>query len=81
MSYSDFVIAILKVGGTWKDADRLNREGYENAMDAHEDLFDNGELEGMTEEEFTEYCYYIGRQFVLDNLGEIFFLEGSKQDV
>ena len=66
MDFDTFANEILKIGGTFEDVDRLDYEGYESALDAHEgigmeDAFD-------TIEEFNEYCAYLGRQFVIESI-------------
>ena len=49
---------------------RLEEEGYENVVDSHYYLLDE-----MAEAEFTDFCYSIGRSFVIDNMDDLFHLE------
>ena len=76
MTFEEFEKAIIEAGGTKIDAVLLDLAGAESAHDAHYDDFKNGEIwfDGFSDNDFTEFCKFIGREFVLDNLGEIFFL-------
>ena len=80
MYFKDFKNEILERCGTYDDVFRLNDEGHESAYDAHVEMFHNGEFGSMTEMEFDLFCYEIGREFVLDNLGDIFQLKGNEND-
>lgn len=74
MKYSRFVKMIRAEGGSLEDAKRLNKEGFDSAYDAHIGLFNAGMMGISSEKDFISYCYFIGRRFVIDNLGDLFQL-------
>lgn len=76
MKMSEF-IAIMKreYNATMDDIKRLNEEGMQSAYDAHIDAYEAGEMSGITSrDDFIDHCYFIGRDFVIDNMGDIFKL-------
>ena len=69
---------LLDFGGTYADVNRLDEEGWANAAVDHFSAWKAGELYGIEKDDeaaFSELCYSIGREFVLDNMGEIFNVE------
>ena len=74
MDYETFKEKIKAMGGTDEDVIRLEEEGYESAMAAHEGL----EWLFLDIKDFREYERWIGRQFVIDNLGDVFHLSNEK---
>lgn len=81
MTYTEFYHALKKEGATEQDIIRLNEEGYESAVDAHKDMWESGampEIESLTQ--FTEFCYSIGREFVLENFGDLFALHDEQEE-
>lgn len=69
MTRAEFSRRILDMGGTYADVNRLEEEGAHNAADAHGYEFPLANAETL------EFCYDIGREFVLDNMGDLFQLE------
>lgn len=69
MTRAEFSRRILDMGGTYADVNRLEEEGVHNAADAHGYEFPLANAETL------EFCYDIGREFVLDNMGDLFQLE------
>ena len=70
MTRAEFSRRILDMGGTYADVNRLEEEGHKNAFDAHID-----QAAVMDTAEFDTFCYSIGYEFVLDNMGDMFQLE------
>ena len=70
MTRAEFSRRILDMGGTYADVNRLEEEGHKNAFDAHID-----QAAVMDTAEFDTFCYSIGYEFVLDNMGDLFQLE------
>lgn len=71
MSFEEFEKAILEKGGSFEDVGRLNKEGFDAAEDAFREMWESGEMEYIkTEDDFNEWCYWIGRAFIMENLGE-----------
>lgn len=76
MTRAEFSRRILDMGGTYADVNRLEKEGFNNAWDAHITMWETGELSKVeTETDFISFCYSIGYEFVLDNMGDEFTLE------
>ena len=75
MDRAEFSRRILSIGGTYHDVNRLDDEGYQSAWDAHRDMWEAGEMpEIKTNAEFASFCYDAGRDFVWDNMGDMFKL-------
>lgn len=75
MTFKDFCDALKEQGATKADVYRLEREGRISADDAHRDMFEHGDMpEIRTENDYHSFCAYIGRDFVLDNIGILFNL-------
>lgn len=70
MTRKEFSAKIMDMGGTYADVNRLEEEGYENAMTAHDFM-----REELGETKFSAFCYDMGRDFVIDNMGDLFSLE------
>ena len=76
MDRAEFSRRILSIGGTYKDVNRLDDEGYQSAWDAHRDMWESGFMpELKTNADFAAFCYETGRDFVWDNMGDTFELE------
>ena len=76
MDRAEFSRRILSIGGTYEDVNRLDDEGYQSAWDAHRDMWEAGEMpELKTNADFAAFCYETGRDFVWDNMGDMFTLE------
>lgn len=76
MDRAEFSRRILSIGGTYHDVNRLDDEGYQSAWDAHRDMWEAGEMpELKTNADFAAFCYETGRDFVWDNMGDMFKLE------
>lgn len=73
MTRAEFSRRILFMGGTYADVNRLDEEGYESARDVYGFM-----LKEMGEAEFSAICYGIGREFVLNNMGDLFSLENPE---
>lgn len=69
MTRAEFSRRILDMGGTYADVNRLEEEGVHNAAEAHGYEFPLANVETL------EFCYSIGREFVLDNMDDLFQLE------
>lgn len=68
---------LIEYGGTYQDVNRLDEEGWESAADEHFTAWKAGRLPGIDREDeaaFSAFCYEIGRDFVLDHMGELFTL-------
>ena len=75
MERAEFSRRILSIGGTYEDVIRLDDEGYRSAWDAHRAMWESGFMpELKTNADFAAFCYETGRDFVWDNMGEVFFL-------
>ena len=71
-------LILCSIGGTYADVNRLEEEGRRNAEDAHRDEWKAGLLDGVAPDDygaFAEYCYEVGRDFVWDNMFDLFKLE------
>lgn len=78
MTRAEFSRRILDMGGTYADVNRLEEEGYKNALDAHAYV---RPTTAASRAEFDTFCYDIGREFVLDNMGDLFQLENPENAV
>lgn len=70
---AEFSRKILNVGGTYSDVNRLEEEGRKSAVEAFTEEWKAGEIDGVAPDDeaaFSEWCYQMGRNFVLDNLCE-----------
>jgi len=75
MDRAEFSRNILSIGGTYKDVNRLDDEGFRSAWDAHRDSWESGFMpEIKTNADFAAFCYDAGRDFVWDNMGDLFKL-------
>lgn len=75
MDRAEFSRRILSIGGTYHDVNRLDDEGYQSAWDAHRDMWEAGDMpEIKTNADFAAFCYDAGRDFVWDNMGDLFKL-------
>ena len=70
MTRAEFSKQILFLGGTYEDVNRLEEEGFRDAKIAHEEM-----AATMGEAEFNDFCYDIGRDFVWDNMWDLFKLK------
>lgn len=75
MTRAEFSRRILDMGGTYADVNRLEEEGVHQAADAHGYEFPLANMETLA------FCYDIGREFVLDNMGDLFQLEHPENAV
>lgn len=70
MDFLTFKTALLDMGATMQDVFRLDHEGRDSARDAHIDMWESGEMpECATRNDFESLCVWIGRDFVIDNVG------------
>lgn len=75
MERAEFSRRILSIGGTYEDVNNLEEAGYNSAWDAHRDMWEAGEMpEIKTNLDFSHFCYDAGRDFVWDNMGDLFKL-------
>lgn len=75
MDRAEFSRNILSIGGTYKDVNRLDDEGFRSAWDAHRDSWESGFMpEIKTNADFAAFCYDAGRDFVWDNMGDLYKL-------
>ena len=75
MDRAEFSRRILSIGGTYQDVNRLDDEGYQSAWDAHRDMWESGFMpELKTNADFAAFCYETGRDFVWDNMGDLYKL-------
>lgn len=75
MDRAEFSRRILSIGGTYEDVNRLEEAGYNSAWDAHRDMWESGDMpEIKTNADFAAFCYDAGRDFVWDNMGDLFKL-------
>lgn len=65
MTRAEFSRRILDMGGTYADVNRLDEEGVHAAADAHGYEFPIANMETLS------FCYEIGREFVIDNMGDM----------
>ena len=76
MTLKEFSAQLSNLGANDADIVRLNAAGYRAACVAHWEAFQAGELPGVRSySEYRRYCNSIGRDFVLDNLGDLFQLK------
>ena len=75
MTRAEFSRRILDMGGTYADVNRLEEEGVHQAADAHGYEFPLANAETLA------FCYDIGREFVLDNMGDLFQFEHPENAV
>lgn len=76
MERAEFSRLILSIGGTYEDVNRLEEAGWQNAWDAHRDAWEAGDMpEIRTNLDFSRFCYEAGRDFVWDNMNDLFQLE------
>ena len=69
LRFFEFAKELISEGATMKDVYRLDREGRENAVDAFGELWHEGKMPEIKDENsFKSFCVHMGRQFVLDNL-------------
>ena len=68
MTFQKFKQELMKAGASIEDVYRLDGEGYFSALDAHIYLVD----EALNDEEYYNLLHSAGRQFVIDNLGDLF---------
>ncbi len=81
MSLGECEQAILEKGGSFEDVGRLIKEGYYSAVDCFGETWEPEfeEYLFIAESDYQDALYGCGRFFVLENLGELFFLsEGVK---
>lgn len=72
MTYWRFANHLKAMGASIEDVRRLDREGRQSALDAHGDMLELGEFE--TWNDLHSFCAHIGREFVLDNIDDLFFI-------
>ena len=64
MNYNEFENILIGMGFTNEQVCKLNELGYESALDAHAGMEE--ELGGV--DMFEDFCWHMGRSFVIDNL-------------
>lgn len=72
MSFQNFKDYLFEQGANLTQVYRLDRLARESASDAHSYLLG----EGMTHNNFHSFCVGIGRDFVVENFGFLFDVDG-----
>ena len=80
MSFEDFASAIFDDGGTMADVVRLENAAFEESFNLLVDYGMFDEDQEHTTIEKLKICKSVGRQFVIDNLHELFFLDAEKTE-